>query len=285
MTEPSDSPAVDLTTNGAVAVDQRPGDTTPLGERDTVLEVHGVSVRFGGISALQDVALSVARSEVLGVIGPNGAGKTTLFDVISGIRTPNDGRVTMLGADVTGRSATWRARHGMRRTFQRQQVFGGLTVEDNLMVAQEWDSRSGGIVFDLLGLSLSKQTERRRRERVEEVLELCGLIEVRGSYAASLPIGMARLVELGRAIVDPPQVLLLDEPSSALGDSEQQHLSEAIRRIQREHACGVLLVEHDVGFVMSHCDRITVLNLGVKVAEGSPAEIAENPVVRAAYLG
>lgn len=276
-----------VTTPGATVVEPtRNGSDRPAsGAGDTVLEVNNVSVRFGGIAALESVDLSVGRSEVLGVIGPNGAGKTTLFDVISGIRTPNGGTVKMLGSDVTGRSATWRARHGMRRTFQRQQVFGGLTVEDNLMVAQEWSSKSGGLVFDLLGVSLSRGTERKRRERVEEVLELCGLVDVRSSYAASLPIGMARLVELGRAIVDPPQVLLLDEPSSALGDAEQHHLSEAVRRIQSEHACGVLLVEHDVGFVMSHCDRITVLNLGTKVAEGTPEEIRENPVVREAYLG
>lgn len=260
----------------------RAGDATSAGP---VLEVDDVSVQFGGIVALDRVSVSVDRGEVLGVIGPNGAGKTTLFDVISGIRTPSDGRVRLGRADVTRRSAVWRARHGMRRTFQRQQVFGGLSVEDNLLVAQEWTSRSGGVVFDLLGVSLARRVERERRTRVDEVLDLCGLTAVRHSYAAKLPIGMARLVELGRAIIDPPDVLLLDEPSSGLGDAEQRRLSEALRRIQAQHACAVLLVEHDVAFVMTHCDRISVLHLGRTIADGTPAEIRENPSVRAAYLG
>jgi branched-chain amino acid transport system ATP-binding protein len=249
------------------------------------LEVGDVSVQFGGITALDQVSFGVERAEVFGVIGPNGAGKTTLFDVISGICRPSQGSVRLDGLDVTRRSALWRARHGMRRTFQRQQVFGGLSVEDNLLVAQEWVSRSGGVVFDLLGVSLARSTQRTRRERVDEVLDLCGLTAVRHSYAAKLPIGMARLVELGRAIVDPPQVLLLDEPSSGLGDAEQQRLSDALRRIQAHHECAVLLVEHDVGFVMSHCDRILVLNLGSKIADGTPPQIREDAAVRAAYLG
>jgi branched-chain amino acid transport system ATP-binding protein len=248
-------------------------------------EVGDVSVQFGGITALDQVSFGVERAEVFGVIGPNGAGKTTLFDVISGICRPSQGSVRLDGLDVTRRSALWRARHGMRRTFQRQQVFGGLSVEDNLLVAQEWVSRSGGVVFDLLGVSLARSTQRTRRERVDEVLDLCGLAAVRHSYAAKLPIGMARLVELGRAIVDPPQVLLLDEPSSGLGDAEQQRLSGALRRIQAHHECAVLLVEHDVGFVMSHCDRILVLNLGSKIADGTPPQIREDAAVRAAYLG
>jgi branched-chain amino acid transport system ATP-binding protein len=258
--------------------------STPPGP-EAVLEVVDVSVRFGGIVALDGVSLEVAPGEIVGVIGPNGAGKTTLFDVISGIRPPDAGAISLGGTDVSRRGAPWRARHGMRRTFQRQQVFGTLSVEDNLLVAQEWSGGSGGIVCDLLGVNLGRRLARQRRERVERALELCGLIGIRRTIAAHLPIGQARLVELGRAIVDSPQVLLLDEPSSGLGEAEQGLLSDAIHRIQDSGRCGVLLIEHDVAFVMEHCDRIVVLNLGAKIAEGTPADVQNDVAVRTAYLG
>ena len=249
------------------------------------LRLSAISVRFGGIRALDDVSLEVDGGEVLGLIGPNGAGKTTLFDVISGVRTPDTGRVELCGDDVTHRSAVHRARAGLRRTFQRVQTFGWLSVEDNVLAALEWRGGGGGPLADLVSFPTRRQRERDRRARVRHVLDQCGLDEVRGEMASALPIGLGRLMELARAIVDTPRVLLLDEPTSGLDHTESARLGDRIQAIRDEEACAVLLVEHDVGFVMRQCDRIVVLDLGQVLAVGEPSEIQANAAVRAAYLG
>jgi branched-chain amino acid transport system ATP-binding protein len=249
------------------------------------LEVHGVGVTFSGVVALRNVSMGVRRGEVLGLIGPNGAGKTTFFDVVSGLRAPASGTISFDGKDITGHSAVLRSRAGIRRTFQRQQVFGRLTVEENLLTATEWHGGGGGILADLVAFPSRKRIERRRREAVNEVLSMCGLEPFRHTMAGSLPIGTARMVELGRALAEAPSLLLLDEPTSGLGGAEVEHLSEVIRRLRGELSCAILLVEHDITFVMSHCDRIVVLQLGEVLAEGTPSEIQANPEVRNAYLG
>ncbi len=250
-----------------------------------VLALDGVTVRFGGITALEGVSMSVRAGEVCGLIGPNGAGKTTLFDVISGVRVPDAGQVLLDGADVTRASAVSRARKGMRRTFQRVQTFGWLSVEDNVLTALEWRGGGGGLLADLVYSPTRFRREKERRIRANDVLEQCGLGAVRKEQAGSLPIGLARMVELARAIVDPPRVLLLDEPTSGLDETEAARLGERIQAIRAEESCAVVLVEHDVGFVMEQCDRITVLDLGRVLAVGLPKEIQANPAVRAAYLG
>ena len=255
-----------------------------MAEGATLL-ADGVSVRFGGVMALSDVTIDARAGEVVGLIGPNGAGKTTLFDVLSGIRSPTTGRIVYEGDDVTRRSPTWRSRHGIRRTFQRQQMFGWLSVEDNVLVALEWRGGGGGLLADLAGLPTRRRRERERRSRTDEVLELCGLLELRQQPAGKLPIGRARMVEMARAIVDEPRVLLLDEPTSGLEESETRSLGESVQRVCKERGCAVVLVEHDVGFVMKHCDRIVVLNLGKVIAEGTPEEIREDALVQEAYLG
>jgi ABC-type branched-subunit amino acid transport system ATPase component len=249
------------------------------------LALSGITVRFGGILALEDVSLRVDAGEVRGLIGPNGAGKTTLFDVVSGVRVPDGGRVMLDGADITNRSTVQRARCGLRRTFQRVQAFGWLTVEDNVLAALEWRGGGGGLLGDLVAFPTRRRLERARRERVREVLELCGLTAVRSDLAGSLPIGLARMMELARATVDPPRVLLLDEPTSGLDETEAARLGERIQAIRRNESCAVLLVEHDVGFVMRQCDRVVVLDLGRVLAVGEPREIQANAAVRAAYLG
>ena len=263
---------------GGESTRPRPSDAPVLGAID-------VSVRFGGVAALQGVGLEARAGPVVGVIGPNGAGKTTLFDVLSGIRPPTSGRIVYRGEDITRRSPTWRSRRGIRRTFQRQQMFGWLTVEENVLVALEWRGGGGGMVGDLLALPTRRRRERARRRRADEVLELCGLDDVRSQPAGKLPIGRARMVEMARAIVDEPRVLLLDEPTSGLEEHESRSLGESMQRACRERACAVLLVEHDVGFVMQHCDTIVVLNLGEVIAVGSPAEVREDAAVQEAYLG
>ena len=251
----------------------------------SALALDGVTVRFGGITALENVSMSVEAGEVRGLIGPNGAGKTTLFDVISGVRIPDAGHVLLDGAEVTKTSPVTRARKGMRRTFQRVQTFGWLSVEDNVLSALEWRGGGGGMLADLVSSPTRRRREKERRARAEEVIEQCGLTAVRKEPAGSLPIGLARMVELARAIVDPPRVLLLDEPTSGLDETEATRLGDRIQALKAEGSCAVVLVEHDVGFVMAQCDRIVVLDLGRVLAVGLPKEIQANPAVRAAYLG
>ncbi|MER5945545.1 ABC transporter ATP-binding protein [Streptomyces sp. NPDC001904] len=232
-----------------------------------VLEVEGVGVRFGGVRALDGVDLRLAAGEVCGLIGPNGAGKTTFFDVVSGIRRPDAGRVLLDGADITRRSPVWRARHGMRRTFQRQQLFGQLTVADQLLVAQEW--RRGGADAG----------------HARKLLEACGLTDVAGAWAGTLPVGRARMVELARAAADRPRVLLLDEPASGMTAGERELLASVVRGLAEESGCAVLLVEHNVAFVMELCARVVVLDLGAVLAEGTPEAVRADRRVRDAYLG
>jgi ABC-type branched-subunit amino acid transport system ATPase component len=257
----------------------------PAAAADRVLSISGVTVRFGGIVALDDVTFDAIAGEVLGIIGPNGAGKTTLFDVISGVRTANDGRIVVGGTDLTTKSATDRARRGLKRTFQRVQTFGWLSVEDNVLAALEWHGGGGGLVADLVAFPTRRRREKMRRERVEQVLDQCGLVPVRKELAGSLPIGVSRMVEFARAVVDPPKLLLLDEPASGLDETEEVRLGEQIQAVREDTGCVVLLVEHNAGFVMQQCDRIVVLDLGAVIATGSPTEIQNNQAVRDAYLG
>ena len=274
MTNNASEATVDQTipaTNGKVAI--------------PILEASAVTMAFGGVRALSEVSVSFAAGEICGLIGPNGAGKTTLFDCLTGIRRPTSGSIHYGGEEVTGRSATWFARQGMRRTFQRQQIFGWLPVEDNVLVALEWRGGGGGLAADLLSLPSRRSRERERRARVDEVLERCGLEALRLEPAANLPIGQARMVELARAVVDRPKVLLLDEPTSGLEESEVENLAVVVRRLCEEEECAVVLVEHDVGFVMRECHRVVVLNLGCIIANDVPEVVRADPAVRAAYLG
>ncbi|GGP11197.1 ABC transporter ATP-binding protein [Nonomuraea glycinis] len=246
-----------------------------------MLAVQGVSVAFGGVRALSEVTFEVPDGQVCGVIGPNGAGKTTLFDVVTGLRRPDAGRVRVGGEDMTGLSAVRRARGGVRRTFQRPQVFGRLTVADNVLAALDWRGGGGGLLADLGGWPARRRLERERRTRVAQVLELCGLTEVRDAYAAALPVGRRRLVELARALADRPRLLLLDEPTSGLDADQTARLAEVVAALDTT----VLLVEHDMGFVMGACDRLVVLDLGRVIASGPPERVRDDPAVRAAYLG
>jgi branched-chain amino acid transport system ATP-binding protein len=252
---------------------------------DPILSVLGVSVSFGGIRALDDVSLSVGAGEIVGLIGPNGAGKTTLFDVISGVRFPQEGSVHLGGADVTTRPPMQRARAGLRRTFQAVQVFGWLSVVDNVVAALDWEGGGGGLFADLIASPTRRKREKARRAQAMLALERCGLASVADSPSSSLPIGLARMVELARATADPPKVLLLDEPTSGLDPNEANRLADQIRDICRTVGCAVLLVEHDMEFVMGVCHRIVVLNLGQVIAAGTPDQIRADESVRTAYLG
>lgn len=267
-----------------MATRSKPSDDVEQAARPAALQVENVTVRFGGVRAVSEVSLHVDRGETLGVIGPNGAGKTTLFDAISGLNRPSSGRVMLAGQDVTSAPPVTRSRLGLRRTFQRQQVFGRLTVLDNLLAAMEWRGGGGGVLADVLGLPSRRKLERERRARAEETLREVGLWELRDTYAGHLPVGLARIMELARAIVDRPTVLLLDEPTSGLDDVEAGRLMRLVHELAESHSTAILLVEHDVRLVMTNCQRVLVLNLGKVLKQGTPAEVAADKSVRTAYL-
>lgn len=249
------------------------------------LALRGISVRIGGLQALSDVDLSVDAGQVRGLIGPNGAGKTTLLDVVSGFRTPQAGDVMLCGARVNRRSALWRARHGMRRTFQRQQVFQGLTVAENLAAAHAWHRGMGSVSTHVLGMRTGRATAAQWAKRVDEVLELCQLGPLRNEISGRLPIGMSRFLELARAIVDEPSVLLLDEVSSGLVAEEVDRVSTVIGEVARTGRTAIIVVEHNVGFVAKNCTHLTVLNVGKVIADATPQIALADPDVQAAYLG
>jgi branched-chain amino acid transport system ATP-binding protein len=250
-----------------------------------LLEIADVNVRFGGIHAVRDVTLAVSPGQVYGVIGPNGAGKTTLFDAIFGYARLSSGSINLRGEDITQRSASWRARRGMHRTFQRQQTVGSLTVADNVLVGTEWHGGGGSSLGDLVALPWRRRIERERREVVGTVMEWCGLKDFAGVKAQNLSIGHARLLELARAIVDQPLILLLDEPTSGMSPPEVEKVRSVMALIRKNFGTTILIIEHDVNFIMSECDRIMVLNLGSVVADGTPDEIRNDEHVKSSYFG
>jgi branched-chain amino acid transport system ATP-binding protein len=237
----------------------------------SLLEVIGVSVTFGGVAALTDVDLTVDAASVTGLIGPNGAGKTTLFNVVSGLLVPDRGRVMLEGEDITALKPYQRARLGIGRTFQRLEVFGSMTVRDNVRVAAE-------ILKDWMRDAPDPLTV------ADEILERLGLTDVARERADRLPTGMARLVEVGRALAVRPKVLLLDEPSSGLDEQETDDLATLLEDLA-EQGLGVLLVEHDVPFVMRVCAKVHVLDFGDILAVGTAAQIQRSAAVQRAYLG
>ncbi|MFL6242611.1 MAG: ATP-binding cassette domain-containing protein [Acidimicrobiia bacterium] len=237
-----------------------------------LLDVRQVSVSFGGLQALSEVSIDVQVGHVTGLIGPNGAGKTTLFNVVTGLLGPNTGQVELDGRDITRRKPHQRARLGIGRTFQRLETFGSLTARENVLVAAEM--RRGW------------SDDRKRSPSViaDEILERVGLQEVAEDRVDRLPTGTARLVELGRALATQPRVLLLDEPSAGLNESETATLGTLLREVAGS-GLAVLLVEHDMSFVMGTCERIHVLDFGRIISVGTPTEVQGDDTVRAAYLG
>jgi branched-chain amino acid transport system ATP-binding protein len=237
----------------------------------SLLDVGGVSVRFGGLEALGEVSLEVDAGRVTGLIGPNGAGKTTLFNVVTGLQAPNAGRIVLDGKDLTSARPHRRARAGIGRTFQRLETFGTLTVRDNVLVAAEM--RRGW-----------SRERFKPADVVTECIERVGLGAVADQLVDQLPTGTQRLVEVARALASKPRVVLLDEPSAGLNEFETEALSTLLRELAAD-GLGILLVEHDMGLVMSASDQIYVLDFGRIIAVGDPRAVQANPMVRAAYLG
>ena len=248
-----------------------------------MLEVSGITQIFGGVTALDDVSFSVAQGDITGVIGPNGAGKTTLFNIITGIYTQTSGKVSLRGTDVSGLPPEQLARLGMVRTFQNIELFSGMTVLENVMVGLHTMS-SSGIIACSLKMPWARREEYRIREEALQWLDFTGITDLQHVTAGNLPFGKGRLLEIARALAVKPQMILMDEPAAGLNSQETVGLARLIRSI-REMGVTVVLVEHDMELVMDICDRIVVLNLGMKLAEGTPREIQENSAVIGAYLG
>jgi branched-chain amino acid transport system ATP-binding protein len=248
-----------------------------------MLEVSGITQIFGGVTALDSVSFSMTKGDITGVIGPNGAGKTTLFNIITGIYRQSAGSVLLEGKNVTGLPPEKLARLAMVRTFQNIELFGGMTVLENIMVGMHTRS-SAGLIACAFKMPWSVTEERRIRNGAMKWLEFAGIIDLADHPAGSLPFGKGRLLEIARALAVEPRIILMDEPAAGLNSQETVALAQLIKRI-RDLGITVVLVEHDMELVMDICDRIVVLNLGRKLAEGTPREIQESPDVIAAYLG
>jgi ABC-type branched-subunit amino acid transport system ATPase component len=259
----------------------------PLSSAAPALEASEVTVRFGGLMALSDVSIEVAPGRIAGLVGPNGAGKSTLLAVLSGLQRPNAGRVRLLGEDVTNASPRGRAQRGMARTFQQPELFLGLTVREHLVLAYRariQPQRLWRDMFDIRSLLPPAPAE---NERVDALLELLRLTRVAKAPVAALPLGVLRLVEVGRALAGEPRVLLLDEPLSGLDMKASENLVAVFRQIvdQTEQPLSLIIVEHDVAAVLSLSDIVFVLDFGELIAVGTPEEIRNDPTVQAAYLG
>jgi branched-chain amino acid transport system ATP-binding protein len=247
-----------------------------------VLRAWGVTKRFAGIVAVDDVSIEVGRSERVGLIGPNGAGKTTLFNCIAGVLRTDRGTVELEGRDVTNLPVQARARLGIGRTFQRIELFPGATVRDHLLIAERVRRGDGRLWKDLVGLGRPRSAE---VARCDEVLELLGLGDLADEPIERLSLGQGRLVEVGRALMTQPKILLLDEPSSGLDRAETAALAETLQEVQAERGFSILLVEHDVELVRTFTARAYVLDFGRLLLEGPTQEVLASDVVRTAYLG
>lgn len=266
-------------------MDAGPGETTePVsgGQGGDLLVATGISKQFGGIVALSELSLTVGRGEVLGVVGPNGAGKTTLFNCLLGLLRPDTGTVRFDGVRIDRLPVWKRSRLGIGRTYQRMELFRGMTVADHLLVADE--AHDGGIRLwrDLVhhgGPDVG------RLARVEDVLRLLGLQDVADRPVDGLSLGHGRLVELGRAMMGQPKLLMLDEPSSGLDVTETSRLADILTEVRQAEGTAVVLVEHDLQLVRDVVDRLCVLDFGRLIANGTVDEVLEDPQVRRAYLG
>jgi branched-chain amino acid transport system ATP-binding protein len=249
---------------------------------DVLLRVDDVSKSFGGIAAVNGVSMEVRRGESVGLVGPNGAGKTTLFNCVCGQLRPEQGAIDLGGRSLVGLPTFERARLGIGRTYQRVEVFPDMTVRDHLLVALRARWRRGRLWRDLCNLSKPTAEE---TAKVEDVLGMVGLSDRAEAPVASLGLGSCRLVELARALVTDPVLLMADEPSSGLDVHETRELGTVLRQVQHDQGMAMVLVEHDLGMVAEVVDRTVVMNLGEVIAEGDFASVMADPAVRTAYLG
>ncbi len=253
-------------------------------EAEPLLDVREVSVRFGGLQALSQVSFEVADGEVFGLIGPNGAGKTTMFNCISGLYQPTSGVIRYQGEIIDDYPVHVRSRLGIARTFQNLNLFGGLTVLENLMIPVEV-RQPRGFIADAFRATRSRFGEDQAREHAHAILHLLHLSQLGDVRGGDLPVGLQRRVELGRALAQRPRLVLLDEPASGLDARETAELGALLPRIARQLGVTIILVDHDMALVMRVCDRICALDFGEVIAMGTPAEVRSDPTVMTAYLG
>jgi branched-chain amino acid transport system ATP-binding protein len=251
---------------------------------DNQLVVAGVSKKFGGVTAVQDVSLDVPRGAILSIIGPNGAGKTSLLNMISGFYKPDTGRIELAGLDITQKKPSQIAALGVARTFQNIALFSGLTVLDNLMLGRHVRMKAG-VLSSVIYWGMAQKEDIAHREVVEEIIEFLKLQDLRKQPTAALAYGLRKRVELGRALALDPQLLLLDEPMGGMNQDEKEDMARYILDVNQERGVTVVLIEHDMGVVMDISDRVVVLDRGRRIAAGTPDEVQRDQAVIEAYLG
>lgn len=249
-----------------------------------MLAINAIGKSFGGLIALNNVSFSVDGGSISALIGPNGAGKTTLLNIISGIFPPDIGKISFSGTTISNLPATKIARAGISRTFQQVELFGDMTVLENVMVGRYSRTRSG-FISSGLRLPFVRKEEKETKEKSIGILDYIGLNGRENELASNLPLGEQRILEIGRALATEPCLLLLDEPAAGLNIRETRSLGEMIVRLRNEKNLTILLVEHDMDLVMRISDQIAVLNFGEVIAHGTPLEVQKNQAVIAAYLG
>jgi branched-chain amino acid transport system ATP-binding protein len=249
-----------------------------------LLEVEGISVRFGAVQALDRVSLRIEEREILAIIGPNGAGKTTLLNVISGFYHPYEGRIRFAGRDRTRLPAHEVATLGIARTFQNVALFKGMSVLDNIMTGRLTRMR-GNVLLDALYWGPSRRQELQHRAAVERIIDFLEIQAIRKTPAARLPYGLQKRVDLARALAAEPRLLLLDEPMAGMNVEEKEDMCRFILDVNQEFGTAIALIEHDMGVVMDISDRVAVLDYGRKIADGPPEQVRKDQAVLDAYLG